>query len=1088
MLRGLTWLFVSFVGTKPQTEHDHQEKRLEATKEERVRLRSQVELAAEIIAPFWPMRTFIYRNPLQGLEHLPFDQAVRRGRALLGGEGYLPNETYRTFYRRGRITVEEIDAAISRLEPERAGGGQIETASRVIRAAEVLRLHLIYGFDRLAPGMAHLLPEPGMARLRDDLPAASRSALLAKAGIGTGADRTDPEAACAASLWAAVLEKLDAPAPVLRNDLNRPAEDDLGSLQTVLPARPIRVNGAAPGVPEEGRSPALREALEKDLSEVGKGRTLGEWAGTLCGRDLVDEVNNQMIKWCAAFLSEGAAPWPMPHRDRGFYEAWRALGVYDFSGLFINIEDIRSRINQLPAQPEDAIISHLTRMGIQEADWKAYLERHLAQLPGWTGFIKWRAANRDYPWQKRYPVDLVQYLAVRLFYEAEFLDHLCRDQWNIEGTLPAIAAYFRGHLDEYTVRRYSEEIALRDDLTDRLKRDWSGLARRIALERNRREILADAPPLRDGWRLFHLAQFLTLSAAEVRSLSRSDLQWLLSLLDAFPPERHRPVWQEAYEAHHRNRLIGRLARRSENGAANGREGRSGTSVPPSVQAIFCIDAREEAFRRHLEARGVETYGFAGFFGVPIRFHPFHSEVELDLCPVLLKPKHTVTEVPRPTQKKVVEKNLSGARWHHIVDGLYHDLKMNLLSPYVIVEVVGGLFGLPFIGKTFFPRLYQKIKGYFRDRLMPPVATRLEFNLPPAEQAYYVEAALRLTGLTKYFARLVLVCAHGSSSENNPYFAALDCGACGGSHGSPNARIFAAMANHPEVRSLLKERGIIIPDETVFLPAEHNTTTDEVVLFDREDLPPSHQDDLARLIEDLKEAGLALSRERCSRLPGVPKEISPAQAASYVARRSADWSQVRPEWGLSGNAAFIIGTRSLTKGIDLQGRAFLHSYDSDQDASGRALEIIMTAPLIVGEWISMEYYFSTVDNQVYGSGTKVVHNVVGRVGVMVGNRSDLRTGLPWQTVMNGEEYYHEPMRLLAMIEAPIERIAAIIARHRVLQQIFDNQWMGLVAVEPGTGRFRRYLPNGEWEALLPERLLSGSRLEDEGSISGGRLRI
>lgn len=1070
MLKGLAWLFVSFVGER-QAQQENQTALPPVMEGDRVRLRSQVELAAEIVAPFWPMRSFIYRNPLQGLEPLPFDEAVRRARTLLGGEGYLPNETYRAFHRRGRITVEEIDAAILKMEPELAGQGRIETASRVISAAEVLRLHLIYSFDRLSPKMAHLLPKGGKARLREDLPLESRKALLGKAGAGAGADGADPEEACAASLWEAVMERLDPPAAFHQTRSNRPAgAGPAGGPEMyrsngrsgALPARPIRVNGSASAASDERRSD-WREALEKDLSDVGKEWTLGVWAGALCGRDLVDEVNNQMIKWCAAFLSEGAAAWPMPHRDRGFYEAWRALAIYDFSGLFINIEGIRDRINRLPAQPEDAIVSHLRRMGIREGHWKAYLERHLAHLPGWTGFIKWRAANRDYPWQKRYPVDLVQYLAVRLFYEAEFLDHLCRENWNIDGTVAEIEAYFLDHLDEYYVRRHSEEIALRDDLAHPTKRDWSGLARRIAQERDRREAQADSVSFRDGWRLFHLFQFLTFSAEEVRSLSRSDLQWLVSLLDAFPPERHRPVWQEAYEAHHRNRLIGLL-----NG---GRKERSGPSVPPSFQAIFCIDAREEALRRHLEARGGETYGFAGFFGVPIRFHPFHSEEELDLCPVLIKPKHDVAEVPRPTQKKVVEKNLSGARWHHIIDGLYHDLKMNLLSPYIIVEVVGGLFGLPFIGKTFFPRLYRKIKGYFRDRLTPPVVTRLEFDLAPAEQAYYVEAALRLMGLTKHFARLVLVCAHGSRSENNPYFAALDCGACGGNHGSPNARIWAAMANRPEVRSLLKERGILIPDETVFIPAEHNTTTDEVLLFDRDDLPPSHRDDLARLVQDLREAGAALRGERCRRLPGAPKEVSSAQAASHVARRSADWSEVRPEWGLSGNAAFIIGRRSLTERIDLEGRAFLHSYDSDQDASGRALEIIMTAPLIVGEWISMEYYFSTVDNLVYGSGTKVVHNVVGRVGVMIGNRSDLQTGLPRQTVMNGEEYYHEPMRLLALIEAPVDRIAAIIARHRVLQQIFDNQWMTLVAVDPATGRFQHYLPGGNWEMILPERSLS-----------------
>lgn len=1082
MLRGLAWLFVSLVSAERQIQKGSAEKSRVMGQEDRARLLSQIALAGEIIAPFWPMRTFNYRNPLRGLEHLPFDEAVRRARGVLGGEGYLPNETYRQFYQRGRITREEVGRALLRLEPALTTRAPIRTVARTIEPVQVLSLHLIYGFHPLSPEMSHLLPKQGSAPFREDLSSELRKGLLEQAtrdrqgGVQALSDRheTDPEHSYGASLWSAVLEKVE-DLEAFRREGSGGRLDPSSALSAAARDLPASKNGAPP---------PWSEVFEGDFPQIGKERTLGEWGGKLSGRDLVEEINDQMIKWCAAFLSEGAAAWPMPHRDRGFYGAWRALAIYDFSGQFTEIGNVRARINQLPAQPEEAILSHLTRMGIPEAHWKAYFERHLAQLPGWTGFIKWRSDNRDYSWQKRYPIDLAQYLAVRLFYEAEFLDHLCRENWRIGGSLPAMAAYFRGHPEEYYVRKYAEEVMVRDDRADSSRRDWGGLARRIHRERTEREAVAGDPIFRDGWRLFHLSQFLNLSTEEVLRLAPSEIQSLLSLLDALPPERQGPVWQEAYEAHYRRRLIDQLSdglgkraasRSLENGSATGIGiGRAvGREDPPRAQAVFCIDARQEPLRRHLEERGLETYGFAGFFGVPIRFRPFHSEEELDLCPVLIKPKHAVTEHPRPTERKVVERNLSGSRWHHIVDGLYHDLKMNLLSPYIIVEIVGMLFGLPFIGRTLFPRFYQKVKAYFRRRLMPPVSTVMEMNLAPAEQAYFVEAALRLMGLTKTFARLVLVCAHGSRSENNPYFAALDCGACGGNHGGPNARVFAAMANRPEVRRLLRERGIFIPEETVFIAGEHNTTTDEVTLFDREDLPPSHRADLDRLVRDLQEGGAALSRERCTRLPGAPHEATPQEAVSHVALRSGDWSQVRPEWGLSGNAGFIIGRRALTQGLNLQGRAFLHSYDPDQDESGKALEIIMTAPLIVGEWINLEYYFSTVDNRVHGSGTKVVHNVVGRIGVMIGNRSDLQTGLPWQTVMDGEEYYHEPMRLLAVIEAPVDRVASIIRRHRVLQHLFDNQWVVLVAVDPATGLFRRYGGEGRWEVMAANRPAEGS---------------
>jgi uncharacterized protein YbcC (UPF0753/DUF2309 family) len=175
--------------------------------------------------------------------------------------------------------------------------------------------------------------------------------------------------------------------------------------------------------------------------------------------------------------------------------------------------------------------------------------------------------------------------------------------------------------------------------------------------------------------------------------------------------------------------------------------------------------------------------------------------------------------------------------------------------------------------------------------------------------------------------------------------------------------------------------------------------------------------------------------------------------------------VRPEWGLSGNATFIIARRDITKILDLKGRAFLHSYDFQEDLTGRMLEVIMTAPQVVTQWINMEHYFSTVDNAMYGSGSKIYHNVVGRIGIMSGTQSDLRTGLAEQTVMNGEAPYHEPMRLLTLIEAPRTRIEHVIRRHELLQRFYHNGWVHLVALEPEEGTLSRYLPTGEWRKVV-----------------------
>jgi uncharacterized protein YbcC (UPF0753/DUF2309 family) len=656
--------------------------------------------------------------------------------------------------------------------------------------------------------------------------------------------------------------------------------------------------------------------------------------------------------------------------------------------------------------------------------------------------------------------------------------------------------------------------------------------------------------------LIRLARALSIDPAAIESTASSDIRTLLGWLDGFPASRQGPIWLEALETSHRRQVLQKLT--SEAVATEPAGIDTASASRPLAQVVFCIDVRSEVFRRHLEhLGGYETLGLAGFFGVPLDYQPFAAHQAVAHCPVLLKPKNRVREIPRSYHGALAERHKTAARLSQAARALLHDLKENVVTPYVMVEAIGWFFSLPLFGRTLIPVWYGKACRWLTHSFMPSVATTLTVEklardeaeemvaaeqqvvirelvrerfglsgaaLSPAllemirkkavgqaegangdvakalgvtpeaeetfyeelrkrhlisprgissrldrlthtgfsvaEQAYFVEAALRLMGLTSNFARTVLFCAHGSTSQNNPYESALDCGACGGNHGLPNARAIAAMANKPAVRDLLQARGIPIPSDTQFLAAEHDTTTDRVRVVDLEDVPATHRKDLQRLMSDLDAAGAQAALERAGALPQV--RPADAQGARQLARRrSEDWAEVRPEWGLSKNSLIVISRRSVTQRVDMQGRAFLHSYDYRQDTSGKLLETIMTAPLVVAQWINMEHYFSTVDHEVYGSGSKVYHNVVGRVGVMSGVWSDLRIGLPAQTVLNGPVPYHEPMRQLAIIEAPRERIHGIIYRHPLLEQLFNLGWVSLVALDPGDQQCYRYDRAAGW---------------------------
>ncbi|MFY7958797.1 MAG: YbcC family protein, partial [Elsteraceae bacterium] len=503
--------------------------------------------------------------------------------------------------------------------------------------------------------------------------------------------------------------------------------------------------------------------------------------------------------------------------------------------------------------------------------------------------------------------------------------------------------------------------------------------------------------------------------------------------------------QNAFENAYQRRLLGRL--------------KQGFSRPapaprlPAIQAAFCIDVRSEIYRRALEAvcPEAETIGFAGFFGFPIEYVPIGQTRGGAQCPVLLKPAFTVCEAVKRTDEEEATEIMGLRLLRRRAAKAWKSFKLSAISSFTYVETAGLLFA----GKIVSDSLgwTRPVQQPALDGLDRGVAARVAPSLTPAkiggravgftstQKLDMAEAVLRAMSMTKGFSRLVLLTGHGSTTVNNPHASGLDCGACGGHTGEANARVAAAILNDPEVRAGLVDRGVTITPDTWFLGCLHDTTTDIVRIYDEELVPPTHGEDMSRLRNWLDRAG-ALARMERSVLLGAPKAD---QADQAVIARSRDWSQIRPEWGLAGAAAFIAAPRRRTQGLDLGGRAFLHSYDWDADKSFSVLELIMTAPMVVASWINLQYYGSSANNAAFGSGEKTLHNVVGLIGVLEGNGGDLKVGLPMQSVHDGARFVHEPLRLNVFIEAPQAEIDRVLEKHGSVRDLVENGWLHLFRI-------------------------------------------
>lgn len=735
----------------------------------------------------------------------------------------------------------------------------------------------------------------------------------------------------------------------------------------------------------------------------------------LGGGDSDSTVHAELIRLSAVFLDHGQALQAMPHRADGFLAATAFLfdaGTPEPRGCPGVRDDIRAAAHARRA-PTEIIEEMLRALGVPASQAEDYVLRTALALPGWTGmFARLERHPEEHPIESR--VALEDFLAVRLMHD----------------------------------RRAIEAEARAADLPV----DWSTLC--ALAERG-----AKRPVPLDAWLLAGVARHAGLSADALETVPDEAVANLWREVNAAPRLTRQRVWQEAYEGHYRRHVLDGLASLR----AHRREIRD-VAARPEAQFVFCIDEREESIRRAIdeEPGRFETFGVAGFFGMAIDYQGLYDAVPSAYCPVVVTPQHEIHESPLYTDRDWHRARAGWrARWQ-AAGRLLHRHSRTLSGGAGLSFLLGPLAAATALARVLAPRSSLAWRDGIRERLAPRPATRLSalredggvvtptgrgklLGFALDEAADRVGALLKNIGLVRDMAPIVVVLGHGSTSLNNPHESAHDCGACGGRRGEANARLFADMANRPEIRAALLARGIVIPTDTWFVGALHDTADDGVRYADLDDLPSTHVAHFERAHATLERARAVAAAERVRRFDDAPLGLSPEAALHHVETRASHLAQPRPEYGHCTNAACVVGRRALTRGLHLDRRAFLVSYDPTIDPDLAILERILAAVGPVGAGINLEYYFSSVDNEHFGCGTKLPHNVTGLIGVMAGHQSDLRTGLPLQMVE-----LHEPMRLLLIVEATPSSLLAIAGRQAEVRELVVNEWVQLVSIDPNSG--------------------------------------
>lgn len=711
-------------------------------------------------------------------------------------------------------------------------------------------------------------------------------------------------------------------------------------------------------------------------------------------------LHPQIIRLISSFLDQGQGFWPNPFRENGLWEFFHydILETREFAKdwqktLVDKVVLYRNR------SPEEVIETELREKRVPEAVWESYLLEILFDLKGWAGMVNKLELE---PWQatvKAPKIKLVDYIAMALLFESA--------------------------MDEYHANSHSIDLSL-------------------ILGREDRSVLSS---FELSLALYQITTSFGLAENWYENIPALSLLRLIDEVDASEHRDRIRLWHEAYEHHfHRQALEAVGGHRGDHKELNKKE--------KYAQIFFCIDDREESMRRYVEEvdEGIETFGVVGFFGIDMKFSSIKHQRLIAQCPPVIVPSRLVREVSKEEE--------SFKRWNTL-RGL-SDLKLyynsrTLFRGFLTTLSLGLLSLIPMFVQVFFPErsklLARKLFSLIKEE--PNTDLQLERRgeaegYTKSEMANIVETIVKMCGNQSSMTDIVVILGHGSSSSNNPFRQAYGCGACGGNAGVPNTRAFVKMANDPEVRDELKKRGLIIGPKTFFVSALHDTCTDDIHFYNENEIPVRLRENFQELKRSLAQASKLNAFERCQRFSTFTSK-SVEDALEHVHERAFDLAQPRPEYGHSSNALAIVGPRKLTKGLFLNRRSFLLSYDWRTDPQGEILKQIVLGGIPVAVNINMDYYFSAVDNDNFGCGSKLPLNLTSLLGVMTGPQSDLRIGLARQMVE-----IHEPIRNLTIIEAPLENVKRLFDSHPRLRNILYQHWMKLAVKDPTTQKWWSFI--------------------------------